>query len=58
LVDVLATADDGDSMVATVRDLMTDGRRHEAVDYLTGLDPDRADVAQIVTDLVSALGKS
>jgi hypothetical protein len=60
LVDVLAAAvEDRDSMVATVRDLVADGRRQEAIDYLnTELRPvagASSDVAQILADLVSSL---
>lgn len=57
LVDVLAAAlPDRDSMVATLRDLITDGRRQEAVDYLNNeLPDDSGPAAQIVADLVSAL---
>jgi hypothetical protein len=57
LVDVLAAVVDGlDSMVATVRDLITDGRDHEAVDYLNnGLRPECPEAAGIIDDLVTAL---
>jgi predicted secreted hydrolase len=60
LVDVLAAAvEDRDPMVATVRDLVADGRRQEAIDCLnTELRPvvgASSDVAQILADLVSSL---
>jgi predicted secreted hydrolase len=60
LVDVLAASvHDRDSMVATVRDLIADGRRQEAVDHLNNeLRPvvdAGSDVAQILADLVSSL---
>jgi hypothetical protein len=60
LVDVLAASvHDRDSTVATVRDLITDGRRQEAVDHLNNelrsvIDAG-SDVAQILADLVSSL---
>ena len=58
LVDVLAAVvEDRDSMVATVRDLIADGRRQEAVDYLNNeLRPVAgSDVALVLADLVSSL---
>jgi len=60
LVDVLAArVEDRDSMVATVRDLIADGRRQEAVDYLNNeLRPavgTGSDITEILADLVSSL---
>jgi predicted secreted hydrolase len=54
LVDVLAAAA-GESHAATVRDLIADGRRHEAIDYLDELTPDGSETPQIVSDLIAAL---
>lgn len=54
LVDVLAAVV-GESAVATVRDLIADGRRDEAIDHLNKLRPETGEAAEVVTDLVNAL---
>jgi predicted secreted hydrolase len=55
LVDVLAAA--VDNREPTLRSLVADGRRDEAIDYLNELRTESAEVAQIVADLVNVLLK-